>query len=43
MTFIKEPDDFFEAQEKSKSDVPKNVMSDLTDKDIKDGFRMSRT
>src|SRR5260370_25238506 len=43
LTFIKKPDDFFEPQEKSKNDVPKNIMSDLTDKELKDGVRVSRT
>jgi Flp pilus assembly protein CpaB len=43
MTFIRKVDDFFEVQEKSKADVPKNILSDLTDKDLKDGFRVARS
>jgi pilus assembly protein CpaB len=42
MTYIKKTEEFFEVQEKSKNDVPKNVLTDLTDKDLKDGFRVSK-
>src|SRR5262249_29246805 len=33
---------FFEMQEKSKNDVPRNVLNTLDDKDLKDGFRVSK-
>lgn len=42
MTYIKTPADFFEMQEKSKNDVPRNVLNTLDDKDLKDGFRVSK-
>jgi Flp pilus assembly protein CpaB len=42
MTFIRKADDFFEWQEKPVAVVPRNVLTDLYDKDIKDGFRVAR-
>ena len=42
MTFVKKADDFFEIQEKAKIEVPKDAFTELSDKDLKDGFRVSR-
>ncbi len=42
-TFIKNADEFFQLQEQRRDDVPKNVLTDLGDKDLKGGFRLSRT
>jgi pilus assembly protein CpaB len=43
MAYISKADEFFEPQEKSKNDVPKNVLTDMEDKDLRDGFRVSRS
>ncbi len=41
-TYIKKADEYFELQEKSESDVSKSALAALDDKEIKDGFRVSR-
>jgi pilus assembly protein CpaB len=42
MTYIKRAEEFFEVQERSKSDVPKNALNSLDEREIKDGFRVAR-
>ena len=42
MSFIKKVDEFFEPQERNENDVPKSALTALDDKDVKDGFRVSR-
>ena len=42
-TFVKDVKAYFEIQEKPRIDVPKNALLHLDDKDLEDGFRVSRT
>jgi pilus assembly protein CpaB len=42
MTYIKTPADFFEAQERPKGDLPRGFLTSLDDKDLKDGFRVTK-
>jgi Flp pilus assembly protein CpaB len=42
MTYIKKAEDFFEIEKKRVTAVPKDAVTDLNDKDIRDGFRVTR-